>query len=721
MALLQSDVAAIKQHVASAAPASPAIETEDLIKLIEHLQELILATGDTETINLWLDEAIGDTPASAADIQGLDWNIERLIAAAQALAQSERQSGPPLLRDARAELLAATGDERFKPLASWSEIIAALPAGERALELIALFGTHQALLDAPTHAERLAIAALLVHGSADTDGDGRIEAHEVAPADRLDFLNGTGAYAATQGGAHDIDLRFAGAAAQELLAGDGVVAGAADGTADGAGSADDAGKSAPVSSGAAVADIGSPTDPAAAGDDQASGPAVDARLQFVRLGLDGRAVDNDGSALVANVDSSNGLFLIGGAEADSLTGGAGDDTIAGNAGNDRLAGGAGNDAIAGGDGGDVVSGGSGADLLSGDAGNDLILGGAGADRLDGGDGDDILDAGADGATVEGGAGDDVLLLGESDLAASGGDGNDIVVAAGGNTSASGGQGFDWISFTSPHVSEAAAAQSFEGQSGSDDADHLIAGHAGAADAGAASQAIDGLAAYLEEIGAGDAAFDFTGSILLGGAGSDTLQGSSGNDLIDGDLSLSIRIKIDNSGEGNRADDLSIDSLEDLSQSLLSGEIEIDQVSISSTLSNSGRDGDVDTVRFSGRRGEYDIAVSGSVTTVIHHLVDSSGAILVGSIGQDGMDRLTNVERLEFSDQMLVLDFAGMSWVIDGDGDMFVFASEPGMVPILADPSTLIDLSVLDQSYISDSVQIDLVGVYDMVQADYAIC
>lgn len=720
MALLQSDVAAVKQHVAGTTlggSATGSSEAETLVKLIEKLQEFILATGDTETINLWLDESIGTAPLSADEVQGLNWNIDRLIAAAQALAQSERQAGPPLLSEARAELLATTGDPRYSPLASWSEIIAALPAGERAIELIALFGTHRALVEAATHAERLAIAALLVHGTADTNGDGRIEASEVAPADRLDFLNATGAYAQNHGGALDIDLRFAGSAAQELLAGKGVVAGHDEGAA----SAGEAGRTAPVSSGAAVADIGSPAEISPAGEDAPAGPAVDARLQFVRVGLDGRTVDDDGPGLVPDTSAGDGLLLIGGEAADSLAGGTGGDTIEGRAGNDRLSGGEGDDDISGGEGNDVVSGGAGSDTLSGGAGNDLILGGAGQDIIDGGQGDDVLDAGADGGELAGGNGDDVLMLGDADLVASGGDGNDLVVAAGGTTQASGGQGFDWITYTSTHIAGAAASHLFEGQSGSDGDDHLIAGPA----THAATQA-DALALIAELTDyLSPSIIDgvpLTGSILLGGAGSDTLESSSGNDIIDGDMSLSVQFFVDVNANGAADEgEIIVADLADLEDGLLTGAIQTDHVETRRGFHRSDDDrDDVDTVRFSGRRGEYEISVGdGGVTTVTHRLVDASGTIILDSLGLDGIDRLANIERLEFSDEMLVLDFAGMAWIIDGDGDMFVFASDAEGDHALLELGDRDDLMDIDIGVLGTGASVDLVGVYDYMQADYS--
>ncbi|MFO1169848.1 MAG: hypothetical protein U1E49_02645 [Hyphomicrobiaceae bacterium] len=707
MALLQSDVALVMQQGAG--------EGDTLVKLIEHLQKLILATNDVATINLWLDESIGSAPASAEDVQGLDWNIERLLSAARALAQSDRQDGPPMLADARAQMLAVTGDARFKPLGTWAEVIAALSSGDRAVELLALFGTHPAILEAATEAEKHAAAAMLAFGTADLDGNGRIDASEVAPADRLDFLNATGAYAAGNGGVLDIDLRFAGSSAQALLAGEGVVA-AAPGAAPSA--AHDSDSSAPVSSGAAVADVGVPDDTASANDDAPSGPAVDARLQFLHLGLDGRVIANDGHALVSQAAPLD-LVLIGGEQADTLTGGDGNDTISGQGGNDRLAGSAGSDHISGGTGDDVVAGGDGSDTLAGGDGNDLILGGAGRDHIDGGAGNDLVDAGADGAEVDGGDGDDVLVLGASDLAATGGDGNDLIIADGGTTAASGGRGFDWISYSTAHVAADAEDRSFEGQSGSGGADHLRASEGtGDTDAGRSAAIVAGLADYLSDIGGGEQ-IALTGSILLGGAGSDILEGGHGNDIIDGDLSLSIRISVDNSGKGSHGDH-EITSLDDLGQSLLAGDIGIEQIKIHSALSRSGDDDDVDTVRFSGRRGEYDIKVDGSVTTVSHVLLDDSGAIVLGSIGQDGIDRLTHIERMEFSDAMLVLDFAGMSWIVDGNGDMFAFPPEIDVQPAYVDEPPGVDLSAVDLSYLGDSLPVELIGVHDTMQADYAM-
>ncbi len=51
--------------------------------------------------------------------------------------------------------------------------------------------------------------------------------------------------------------------------------------------------------------------------------------------------------------------------------------------------------------------------------------------------------------------------------------------------------------------------------------------------------IDGLQDF---IGAGVTTFG-TGNIILGGNGSDIIEGNGGDDLIDGDLSLNVRISV----------------------------------------------------------------------------------------------------------------------------------------------------------------------------------
>lgn len=74
-----------------------------------------------------------------------------------------------------------------------------------------------------------------------------------------------------------------------------------------------------------------------------------------------------------------------------------------------ITGGPGDDTLVGGAGAETLNGGGGDDELCGNGGADTLNGGAGVDGLDGGIGNDILDGGTEDDTLRGGSGDDVLL------------------------------------------------------------------------------------------------------------------------------------------------------------------------------------------------------------------------------------------------------------------------------------------------------------------------
>jgi Ca2+-binding RTX toxin-like protein len=118
--------------------------------------------------------------------------------------------------------------------------------------------------------------------------------------------------------------------------------------------------------------------------------------------------------------------LIGTAGRDLILGLAGDDLIEGMESDDCVLGGAGNDVVNGRAGNDLVVGGSGVDSIYGDIGNDTLLGGMGADAIWGGKGIDWL---------AGQSGDDTLR---------GEDQNDILYGGGGNDDLFGDDGNDQI-------------------------------------------------------------------------------------------------------------------------------------------------------------------------------------------------------------------------------------------------------------------------------------
>ena len=130
--------------------------------------------------------------------------------------------------------------------------------------------------------------------------------------------------------------------------------------------------------------------------------------------------------------TAGGLKQTGGAGADNLTGtdfsdffdgGDGDDILDGGGSSDMLKGGGGNDtlygrddpdALIGGPGNDQLYGGTGTDLLTGGTGNDLLVGGPGMDFLVGDDGDDVLVFDSEGTLgMLGGAGNDTMRFTES--------------------------------------------------------------------------------------------------------------------------------------------------------------------------------------------------------------------------------------------------------------------------------------------------------------------
>ncbi|MFI3156939.1 MAG: S8 family serine peptidase, partial [Methylococcaceae bacterium] len=113
---------------------------------------------------------------------------------------------------------------------------------------------------------------------------------------------------------------------------------------------------------------------------------------------------------------------------DLLDGGNGNDHLYGEysvliAGNDWLEGGAGDDILRGGSGNDILFGGSGADGLVGESDDDYLDGGSGDDILKGEDGNDIIIGGSGRDLMEGGTGFDTIYL----------DGDTGAIAISGNT------------------------------------------------------------------------------------------------------------------------------------------------------------------------------------------------------------------------------------------------------------------------------------------------
>ena len=402
------------------------------------------------------------------------------------------------------------------------------------------------------------------------------------------------------------------------------------------------------------------------------------------------------------------IVLGGTHNADILIAGGGDDTVWGDGGNDRIEGGNGNDQLRGGAGDDIISDLGGDDNIQGGDGNDVLHGGNGVNLIIGGFGNDFIVTGEDASEAIGGQGNDFILgskANEQDMGNEGDDwiekgtsdgapgdnfdplGNDPVIGhdvfIGGNENDKfngeggddimvgslgfgdryiGGSGFDWATFKGlaqgvsidmsdrffdvPPVpgSGASALVRFdimEGLSGSAHGDFLRGDNQDAASlpgAGATGSVltninlIDGLADVLP---AGATFFD-GGNIILGGSGSDLIEGRGGDDIIDGDKWLNVRISVRANADGTGPEIATFDSMEPLVPFMLNGTYNPGQLIIKREILT-GNDR-FDTAVFSGNSTEYIVSVEGN-TVIVTDLV----------AGRDGVDRLTGIERLQFSD------------------------------------------------------------------------
>ena len=152
--------------------------------------------GVTRQVGNELDEFI--TEALRNNLLGLPLDLATLNLA------RGRETGVPSLNHARAQFYTMTGDEQLKPYISWADLAMHLKHPESLVNFIAAYGTHDTITSATTMDAKRAAAVLLVLG-----GDG-------APADRLDFLNATGAYAGgSLGGLNEIDFWVGGLAEEQ--------------------------------------------------------------------------------------------------------------------------------------------------------------------------------------------------------------------------------------------------------------------------------------------------------------------------------------------------------------------------------------------------------------------------------------------------------------------------------------------------------------------------
>ena len=434
--------------------------------------------------------------------------------------------------------------------------------------------------------------------------------------------------------------------------------------------------------------------------------------------------------------------LEGGDGNDFVIGGAGDDIMTDRGGDENMQGGDGNDAIHGGNGLNLILGGFGNDFIFtgedpseafGGPGNDFILGARGNEFVFGNEGDDWIQYGmADGSAGENfdafardaQVGHDVFIGNTISDRMDGEAGDDIMFGNGGQVDRyEGGSGFDWAGFkddtlgvtadlllrafdeTPVPFSNATVLARFtstEGMSGSHHADVLrgddntpteaaLSGTTGSILNAAGIARIGGLGALLDNATGGPVS-SFAGNIILGGAGSDVLEGRGGIDIIDGDSWLNARISVRENANGTGAEVATFDSMVDLLPQIFDGTYNPGQlVTVREILGLPTPDPealpDFDTAYFNGNAADYDVDLNAIPGVAVVTRIDGDGVAV-----PDETDYVVNVERLQFNDQALVIDGSNGS----PEGELTISDATPAEDQVL----TVSALGVTDPDSIS---------------------
>ncbi|MBP2216350.1 peroxidase family protein [Arthrobacter sp. CAN_C5] len=434
---------------------------------------------------------------------------------------------------------------------------------------------------------------------------------------------------------------------------------------------------------------------------------------------------NLGNDVIEGGDGAD--VALGGEGNDILTDLAGDDVLKGGPGNDAINAGPGLDLIMGGDGKDFMNGGGNANTTFAGEGDDFLILGEGIDQGIGDGGDDWIEGGdqPDGLigdssnlffTDDNKPGHDIAIGqgGDDDYDLEGGD--DIGVAGPGIEKNVGAAGYDWsisqgdpqpmdsdLSLPLPPLNvltvgvrdkfnenEALSGWKFNDKIRGDDVVPSEVGGGGFIGCDVLDQAgvdrIDGLDALLPAsalttpladvaansvIGPGECPglagpVWGDGNILLGGAGSDLLEGRGADDLIDGDAYLSVRLSVRNAAgeeigsagvEGPGQSAMASQYLSDvngnltgptLQQDVFAGKVNPGNIVVIREVLSPANGTSVDIAQFSDLEANYDVTTiptgaalgsPGSVTTVVH----------ARGTQADGTDTVRNVEELRFSD------------------------------------------------------------------------
>lgn len=368
-----------------------------------------------------------------------------------------RDTGIPTFNDARAQFFELTGDSRLAPYASWVDFGSHINNPASIVNFIAAYGLHDSITSATTLDAKRAAATLLVFGAAG------------APADRIDFLNSTGAWNAANSGLNNIDLWIGGLAEEKQEFG-GMLGSTFNfvfesqlenlqngdrfyylSRTQGMNMLNELENNTFTKLVMRNTDLGGPNMPHLPGilfdtanhilemnqslqftpDPQWDDPVLNAITPMtVRRDLDG-----DGDMDFLEYKGADHVVLGGSEEADTIIGGIGIDTLWGDGGNDRLDGGYEADKVFGGAGDDIITNLGGDDFLHGDEGNDVIHLGSGLVLGFGNTGNDFIMTGPDAQEVFGGEGNDFII---------GNNGGDFLLGNEGDDWIEGGEGFDTL-------------------------------------------------------------------------------------------------------------------------------------------------------------------------------------------------------------------------------------------------------------------------------------
>ena len=428
--------------------------------------------------------------------------------------------------------------------------------------------------------------------------------------------------------------------------------------------------------------------------------------------------------------------VLGGQGNDIITDFAGDDILKGGPGNDAIDGGPGLDIIIPGDGSDFTNGGANTNTTFAGAGDDFAIGGQGPDEVFGDSGNDWEEGGDQPDLLIGDSSnlfflDTSQLPGHDILIGQGGDddydmegGDDIGVAGPGIEKVAGGSGFDWeIGLGDPqpqdadlnlpiapagvlqigvrdrfNEAEALSGWKFDDILRGDDIVPAARGGAGFIGCDVLDQSgldrIAGLDPLVRPLNVplatviAQSASNFCplltgpnvwgdGNILLGGGGSDLMEGRGANDIIDGDRYLSVRLSVRSAAD--RAVEIGTAGVAGVGQSAMTSQYLRDGagnltgptlqaavfagtvdpgdiVAVRELLSDSTG---TDTALFSGPRANYTVVATAATATELAKVtVTQTGANVVGQKVSDGIDTVRNVEALRFSDQTLLVQVPG---------------------------------------------------------------